>query len=243
MCSRLPDRCSSQGIGDYDLRNYPLTAAARANPRLNPGNDTVSRLCHEPRVGLAALEELLAPHVASGRLVIMLRHRAIDSDAPRDRVEAVRVRSLATGADTVLRAPLFVDVTELGDLLPLTRTEFVTGSESTTSFPPARTSGPPTSPTAPIACTRSSGTSARRRRSWRCSAWTASSRRRRWSRTRRASDDCSAGWSGPACRWRGSLRETEGARPAVRDLLVRSSGHSVLSTLAGSTAVARRAGT
>jgi hypothetical protein len=119
-----------RGIRDYYLRNYPLTAAARANPRLNPGNGTVSRLCHEPRVGLAALEELLAPHVASGRLAIMLRHQAIDSDAPRDRVEAVRVRSLATGADTVLRAPLFVDATELGDLLPLTRTEFVTGSES-----------------------------------------------------------------------------------------------------------------
>jgi hypothetical protein len=119
-----------RGIRDYYLRNYPLTAAARANPRLNPGNGTVSRLCHEPRVGLAALEELLAPYVASGRLAIMLRHRAIDSDAPRDRVEAVRVRSLATGADTVLRAPLFVDATELGDLLPLTRTEFVTGSES-----------------------------------------------------------------------------------------------------------------
>ena len=40
-----------RGIRDYYLRNYPLTVAARANPRLNPGNGTVSRLCHEPRVG------------------------------------------------------------------------------------------------------------------------------------------------------------------------------------------------
>ena len=42
-------------IRDYYLRNYPLTAAARANPRLNPGNGTVSRLCHEPRAGLRGL--------------------------------------------------------------------------------------------------------------------------------------------------------------------------------------------
>src|SRR5687767_13018387 len=117
-------------VRDYYLRNYPLTAAARANPRLNPGNGSVSRLCHEPRVGLAALEELLAPHVASGRLSIMLRHQAVDAATAGDRVQAVTVRSLTTGTDAVLRAPLFVDATELGDLLPLTRTEFVTGSES-----------------------------------------------------------------------------------------------------------------
>jgi hypothetical protein len=117
-------------IRGYYQRNYPLTAAARANPRLNPGNGSVSRLCHEPRVGLAALEELLAPHVASGRLSIMLRHQAVDGATAGDRVQAVTVRRLPTGTDAVLRAPLFVDATELGDLLPLTRTEFVTGSES-----------------------------------------------------------------------------------------------------------------
>ena len=117
-------------IRDYYARNYPLTAAARANPRLNPGNGTVSRLCHEPRVGLAALEELLAPHVASGRLTILLRHRVTRADVTGDRVQAVAVRSLVTGSDTVLRAPIVVDATELGDLLPLTRTEYVTGSES-----------------------------------------------------------------------------------------------------------------
>ena len=126
-----------QRIRDYYARNYPLTDAARANPRLNPGNGSVSRLCHEPRVGLAALEEMLAVHVAAGRLHILLEHRAVSADTARDRVAAVRVRSSQTGSDVVLRAPLFVDATELGDLLPLTRTEFVTGAES------RRTTGEP----------------------------------------------------------------------------------------------------
>ena len=50
-----------QRIRGYYARNFPLTAEARANARLNPGNGSVSRLCHEPRVGLAALEELSRP--------------------------------------------------------------------------------------------------------------------------------------------------------------------------------------
>jgi hypothetical protein len=133
-------RLLRQRIRDYYARNYPLTDAARANPRLNPGNGSVSRLCHEPRVGLAALEELLAVHVAAGSLRILLEHRAMSADAARDRVAAVRVRSSRTGSDVVLRAPLFVDATELGDLLPLTRTEFVTGAES------RRTTGEPHAP-------------------------------------------------------------------------------------------------
>ena len=119
-----------QGIRDYYAANFPLTAEARANPRLNPGNGNVSRLCHEPRVGLAVLEAMLAPFVGSGRLRVLLRHRAVDAMTTGDRVEAVRVRSAESGRDLVLRAPWFVDATELGDVLPLTNTEYVTGAES-----------------------------------------------------------------------------------------------------------------
>ena len=119
-----------QRIRDYYVRNFPLTPEARADARLNPGNGTVSRLCHEPRVGLAALEELLAPLVASQRVRLLLRHQVVDASVIGDRVDAVRVRSAETGHDLVLRAPFFVDATELGDLLPLTGTEFVTGAES-----------------------------------------------------------------------------------------------------------------
>jgi hypothetical protein len=119
-----------QQIRGYYARNYPLTPEARANPRLNPGNGNVSTLCHEPRVGLAALDEMLAPFVAAQRVRVLLRHRAFNATTNRDRVEVVAVRSAETGNELVLRAPFFVDATELGDLLPLTRTEYVTGAES-----------------------------------------------------------------------------------------------------------------
>ena len=118
------------GVRGYYARHFPLTAEARANPRLNPGNGSVSRLCHEPRVGLAVLEGLLAPFVASGRVRVLLRHRARHAAVAGDRVEAVSASSLESGREIVLRAPYFVDATELGDLLPLTGTEYVTGAEA-----------------------------------------------------------------------------------------------------------------
>jgi hypothetical protein len=119
-----------QKVRDYYARNFPLTDQARANPQLNPGNGGVSRLCHEPRVALAVLEEMLAPYVATQRVRILRRHVATAAAANGDRVEAVTVRNAGTGNDVTLRAPLLVDATEMGDLLPLTRTEYVTGAES-----------------------------------------------------------------------------------------------------------------
>ncbi|MGO8929095.1 MAG: FAD-dependent oxidoreductase [Limisphaerales bacterium] len=119
-----------QQIREYYLRYFPLTAEARAKPYLNPGNGWVSRLCHEPRVSLAVLQQLLAPYAGGQRILVLLRHRAVDALTGGDRVEAVRVRSLESGNEVILRAPYFVDATELGDLLPLTKTEYVTGAES-----------------------------------------------------------------------------------------------------------------
>jgi hypothetical protein len=119
-----------QQIRDYYLQHFPLTAAARAQPCLNPGNGWVSRLCHEPRVSVAVLQQLMAPYVGGRRILILLRHKALDAQTAGDRVEAVRVRSLESGNELVLRAPYFADATELGDLLQLTKTEHVTGAES-----------------------------------------------------------------------------------------------------------------
>ena len=110
--------------------NYPLTDAARQNPRLNPGNGSVSRLCAEPRVSLAVLERWLAPFEKSGQLVLLREHVATATDADHDHVLAVSVRSTKSGDSCVLRGKYFVDATELGDLLPLTQTEFVVGSEA-----------------------------------------------------------------------------------------------------------------
>ena len=117
-------------IRQYYRKHYSLTEAARRNPTLNPGNGNVSRLCAEPRVSLAVLEDWLAPYLATGQLVLLREHLPVSADVDGDSVKAVTVRSTKSGDTRILRAKYFVDATELGDLLPLTGTEFITGSEA-----------------------------------------------------------------------------------------------------------------
>jgi hypothetical protein len=121
-------RAFRQKVRDFYVRNYPLTEAAKKNPLLNPGNGNVSKLCHEPRVALAVLLEMLAPHITAGRVSIRHKFRLKHVELGRDRITAVHGVDLFD--DLVLLAPYFVDATETGDLLPLAGVEHVTGSES-----------------------------------------------------------------------------------------------------------------
>ena len=111
-------------------RKHPkLLPAARARPNLNPGTAWVSRMSAEPTVWLQVLEALLAPHVASGKLQVLREWTPTAATAQGDVVKAVTGRT-KDGRTQTLAGKVFVDATELGDLLPMTGTEFVTGSES-----------------------------------------------------------------------------------------------------------------
>ena len=116
-------------IREYYRRHYPLTAEAAASDRLNPGNGSVSALCHEPRAALAALTALLAPFASSGRLLLLLEHEPIAAGVNGDRLHAITVRDRNTRVERTLQAPYFLDATELGELLPLAGVEHVTGTE------------------------------------------------------------------------------------------------------------------
>lgn len=133
------------GIREYYRRNYPLTKTARASKFLNPGNCWVSRLGCEPRVALAVLYEMLAPYLGNGQVRLLLRHRAIAAATTGDHVEAVQALDLESNRGLVLRAPYFVDATEMGDLLPLTKTEYAIGAEagSETGEPHAKAQAEP----------------------------------------------------------------------------------------------------
>lgn len=119
-----------RGIRRYYKEHYPLTAEARAVRHLNPGAGSVSRLCHEPRVALAVLTEMLAPYASGGKLSLLLEHAPVRAEAEGDHVRAVTVKNLRTGDERVLIAPFILDATELGDVLPLAGVEFVTGFEA-----------------------------------------------------------------------------------------------------------------
>ena len=117
-------------IRQYYFRHYPVTEAARRQPYFNPGDGAVSRLCHEPRVALAVLQSMMAPYLSNRQLTLLLEHRATGAEVDGDQVRALTVVDTRSGKERGLTAPYFVDATELGDLLPLTGTEYITGTES-----------------------------------------------------------------------------------------------------------------
>lgn len=117
-------------LRQYYMRNYPLTEEAAAKENLNPGDGAVSRLCVEPKVALAVLNAMFASYISSGQLTLLLEHKATAADVDGSRVKGLEVVNRQNGEAISLTAPYFVDATEIGDLLPLTGTEYVTGTES-----------------------------------------------------------------------------------------------------------------
>ena len=88
-------RALRDGIRAHYREHFPLTAAARRLPHLNPGACFVSRLGHEPRVALAVLEAMLPPAVE-----LLLEHAPVAAETDGDRVASVTLRG--GGEDTVV---------------------------------------------------------------------------------------------------------------------------------------------
>ncbi len=121
-------RALRTAIRRYYHNHYPLLPDPERT-FLNPGNGTVSRLCHEPRVAVAALEAMLAPHRAAGQVVVWTGWRPLRADVVADQVRAVEIGDRG-GRHVTVQSSWVIDATACGDLLPLTGTEYVTGSEA-----------------------------------------------------------------------------------------------------------------
>ncbi len=101
---------------------------------LNPGNGWVSRLCFEPKVGVAVLETMLAPFLASGRIRLVKGMEAAAVDMDGTFLRSVRLgpteHAEAGAVPLTVHARWFLDATELGDLIGLAGLPSVTGAES-----------------------------------------------------------------------------------------------------------------
>ena len=122
-------RAWRDGIRAYYAAHYPLLPDP-GRRHLNPGNGTVSRLCHEPRVALAVLEQMLAPHRAAGRVNVVCGLAPLAADVQGDRVRAVTFAGPGDPRPFTVEAPYVIDATELGDLLPLCGVEYRVGAEA-----------------------------------------------------------------------------------------------------------------
>jgi hypothetical protein len=112
-----------QSLGLKDIGIY--------GPALNPGNCWVSWLAFEPLVGLKEFEILLRPFVETGQLIVFLRHKVISAQAnDHGQLSAIRALDLQNGDQVLIEGQVFIDATELGDLLPLSGISYVSGAES-----------------------------------------------------------------------------------------------------------------
>ena len=119
-----------RSVREYYRRNYPLTEQSRADRAFNPGAGWVSALCFEPKVGRAVLEEMLAPYLSAGRILLVLHHRPVAVQADGDLIRAVTL-ACTRGDDLLTVAAAYVlDATDLGELLELGKIEHVIGAEA-----------------------------------------------------------------------------------------------------------------
>jgi hypothetical protein len=128
----------------YDFRNR-VRAAYGGN--WNPGRCYVSPLCFEPKVGLAALNEMLA---AEKRVRLFLRTVIFAANAKDGEVRSALGYHFETRQVTRFRPRFVLDATELGDLLPLAGVRYVVGSEARSD-----TGEPDASPEPNPACVQS----------------------------------------------------------------------------------------
>lgn len=117
------------GIRDYYRKNTRLKPEAAANPRLNPGRGW-GMLGFESAVGVRVLDEMLAFPRASGRLTCVMRAKAYAVGMEGDRLAYVDLIHLDSRRRYRARAGMFIDASELGDLLALGAADYITGAES-----------------------------------------------------------------------------------------------------------------
>ncbi|WP_292836738.1 FAD-dependent oxidoreductase [Microbacterium sp.] len=116
-------------LREYYRQNFPLRPEAKSTPNLNPGAGWVSPVCVDPRVAVAVIDQLLLPHLISGRLRLLTEVAVVSVATEGDFIAGVTVQA-ADGEQTTIGAEIYLDATEHGDLLDLGGVEFVTGTES-----------------------------------------------------------------------------------------------------------------
>src|SRR5690606_7779881 len=103
------------GIRQYYRDHYPLTPQARMDPALNPGKAFVSGLCHEPRVSVAVIDQLLHYDRTCGRIEVRYERKPVAADTQGDVVRSITLLNLRTGGHETIHAKYILDATELGD--------------------------------------------------------------------------------------------------------------------------------
>lgn len=105
-------------------------AVANHSEPFNPGNGLVSNICHDPRVTVHILNEMLLPYVLTNQLTIKLDTVVTEVERQDNSIQTVTCKNKHTHRIEQLHATYFIDATETGEFLPLADMDYVVGAES-----------------------------------------------------------------------------------------------------------------
>lgn len=135
-CKRYQDL--RRDIREFYKTSRKLSPTGASKKYLDPGNCWVSRLAFEPEVCLDLLKKRLEPAEAAGRLATYLRNKPVSAECKENKdgrktVRAIETINLDSGEITRFEAKVFIDATELGDMLPLCGLKYASGSDAASS--------------------------------------------------------------------------------------------------------------
>lgn len=118
-----------EGVRNYYRKNFRLNEEAKHVAHLNPGNGWVSRLCYEPIVGVKVIDNMLKEYLESKQLTVLYEAIPVDAQVENDVIKTVTFQD-KEGVKHTFSADIFIDASEIGDLLPVVGAEYSVGAEA-----------------------------------------------------------------------------------------------------------------
>ena len=118
-----------EGVRNYYRKNFRLSDSAKYVARLNPGNCWVSRIGYEPKVGVEVINQMLKKYLENGQLTVLYNAVPVEAEVENDYIKSVTYK-LKDGSTKTFSANLYIDASEIGDLLPVVGAEYVVGAEA-----------------------------------------------------------------------------------------------------------------
>ena len=115
-----------EGIREWYRTRRSLTPQAKLWENLNPGSCYVSALCFEPKAAVEVLEAMLR----QPKIMLYRRAAIFEIDRRGARIQSALAWQFDRRSVIRFRPQFVLDATENGDLLPLARIPYATGSEA-----------------------------------------------------------------------------------------------------------------
>lgn len=93
-----------------------------------PAASEVSHISHPPKLALEILNKMLKPYVDCGSLQVFTEAELLSCEASDTKIHSVTCK--ISGEPVCIRGEYFLDGTDIGDLIALSGTAYVTGAES-----------------------------------------------------------------------------------------------------------------